>query len=656
LTWVVIMSEQPFEKKLRCPVCLAVFRTGYACCPVDGAELGEWMADSDPLVGGQIAGRYVLEELVGQGSMGLIYRARHVHLPRTFAIKILFGDLVADPRMRIRFAQEAALASRLGHPNVVTVVDFGRSDSGLLYLVMDYVEGEALSELIEREAPLDQARVCRLTRQLAEGLGHAHEHGLVHRDFKPGNVVLEVREEGEHAPRILDFGLAISTRERDEEPGRLTEFGFIVGTPIYIAPEQALDRAVDHRADLFALGVVMYEMLAGMPPFDGRPVEIAHKNVHYPAPPIGERSPGVEVAPALERIVRRLLEKSPDRRFSSAAELCDALDQFELDQFELEPQDELASDGTGRSLAAGTGPYRREDSSMPLEDPFADVTELVPDRLPTRWFGGMRTRTMAAGAGALFISGFLAFFLLAGARSDESAQSSVKVASATEPLVKALDAAAVAPRAAAATPASPAAPAAPTGTAPAPETAAAAASGNIVEDEAPQAAPSARELRSAHAAQTSARRRAEHARRQARLDDAEVDAALDRSEGEDPVLDEEIDTMAPEIEPVGANHVTAGVSANAPAMPATTDEAPAAAPPDVDPQVAMRRLIREYREVGEAIASLQARRGAGAARRFRERYFRLPYGDAIRIEAVRKDTLAALADLRREVLAARDGG
>jgi serine/threonine protein kinase len=662
------MSEQSVDKKLRCPVCMAVFRTEFACCPVDGAELGAWMPDADPLVGGQIAGRYVLEELVGQGSMGLIYRARHVHLPRTFAIKILFGDLVADARMRIRFAQEAALASRLGHPNVVSVVDFGRSENGLLYLVMDYVEGEALSLLIEREAPLDQGRVCRLTRQLAEGLAHAHGHGLVHRDFKPGNVVLEEREDGELVPRILDFGLAISTRERDEAPGRLTEFGFIVGTPIYIAPEQALDRAVDHRADLFALGVVMYEMLAGVPPFDGRPVEIAHKNVHYPAPPIDERSPGVEVAPELERIVRRLLEKAPDRRFSSAAEVCEALDQFEyrMQQAELGQVDDIEEEG--ESQAAGSGTFLSDDGLTRLDDPFADDPTIYPElRLPTRWFGRMRTRTMMAGAGALFVSGFLAFFLIAGAGSDAPPESSVKVASASGPLVRPLDqradphggaapAAPVQPPQTAAAPAEPAEPAEPETEAAAP------ASGNLVDSgELPQADAPARELRSAHTAQASARRRAaERARREARLE--EEDGSIYRAAAEEQVLDDEdeVDT-APESDPVETDHVTAGVG-GAPAMPApTTDETPAveeapAAPAEVDPKVAVRRLIREYREVGEAIASLQARRGDGAARQFRERYFRLPYGDALRIDAVRRDTLAALEGLRQEVLQAARGG
>src|SRR5262245_33185600 len=239
-------SASPAQTRLRCPVCLAEFRTGYDCCPADGAELAP--AVGDPLIGAELAGRYVIEELVGEGSMGLIYRAPHVCLPRWFAVKILFGDLIADPRMRTRFAQEAALASRLSHPNVVPVVDFGRTESGLLYLVMDYVEGEGLGDLMAREGPIEPVRAIRIARQLAQGLGQAHKRGLVHRDFKPGNVLLERQESGPPLPRVVDFGLAICTRQREEAPSRLTECGIIIGTPIYIAPEQVLDQSIDHRA------------------------------------------------------------------------------------------------------------------------------------------------------------------------------------------------------------------------------------------------------------------------------------------------------------------------------------------------------------------------------------------------------------------------
>ena len=632
-----MIEKQPVESRQRCPECLAVFRSEFACCPVDGAALGRWTNDVDPLIGSEIAERYVIEELVGEGAMGLIYRARHVRLPRIFAIKILFGDLVADPRMRMRFAQEASLASRLNHPNVVPVVDFGRSDRGLLYLVMDYVEGEVLGDLIAREAPLDPLRALRLTRELLQGLAHAHETGMVHRDFKPGNVVMEWNEEHPAVPRILDFGLAISTREREQEelPGRLTEFGFIVGTPIYIAPEQALDHPVDHRADLFALGVVLYEMLAGKPPFDGKPVEIAHKNVSHPVPRIAHRSPGTNVPWELERVMSRLLEKSPDNRFSSAAEVIDALDDVEQGMVSRPTQGMV----------------------MPIDDPtpwggqFDETDVMSFDHMPLlRPRGG---RLVAIGAG------LLAFGAVVWAVADHlgfgsSVDGSVKQAAAAEsPAPAASPAMEPASPPAIATQAAPAA-TEPAAAAPAPEvTPLKEATPHKVE--VVDTSREAREQPDLQRRRSAARERAEDRERAERRAEAR-EAMLDEEEEEEPPDD---NFGAVTIDPALA-------ASNAPkeASPPAPEPAPAPAPePETDTapagngsQASVNRLVREYREVGEAIASLQARRGDGAARRFRERYFRLPYGDALRIDAVRRDTLAALEGLRQEVLQAARGG
>ncbi|HEY8146752.1 MAG TPA: serine/threonine-protein kinase, partial [Kofleriaceae bacterium] len=240
-----------------------------------------WAAGSDPLIGAIVASRYRIEESIGAGQMARVYRARHLRLSRCFAVKVLSGANATDPLMRLRFAQEADIASSLDHPNVVSVVDFGRSEGGELYLVMDLIEGESLAQLIAREGPFAPPRAIALTRALARGLGHAHERGLVHRDFKPDNVVLERTASGELLPRILDFGLAIRADPDDGEP-RLTEQGFVVGTPLYLAPEQACAEPVDSRADLYALGVVLYEMLAGRPPFDGNAVEVARRKLVEP--------------------------------------------------------------------------------------------------------------------------------------------------------------------------------------------------------------------------------------------------------------------------------------------------------------------------------------------------------------------------------------
>jgi serine/threonine-protein kinase len=297
------------------------------------------VADSsadDRLTGSVIAGRYRVEERIGSGQMARVYRARHVRLSRWFAVKVLPGPMASEPISRLRFAQEADAASRLDHPNVVPVVDFGRVDSGELYLVMELVQGETLGSLIEREAPLAPRRAIELARSLARGLGHAHQRGLVHRDFKPDNVVLDGA-----VPRILDFGLALRPgRDDDDGEPRLTEQGFVVGTPIYLSPEQACDEPVDARADLYALGVVLYEMLAGRPPFEGTASEVARRKLVEPVPPIARVRPDVTTPPALESLVMRLLAHDPEDRFASASDLVAALDALEPELLRAQP-DEL---------------------------------------------------------------------------------------------------------------------------------------------------------------------------------------------------------------------------------------------------------------------------------------------------------------------------
>ena len=266
-----------------CAVCRAIYRSDFARCPVDGGaiEPRAW----DPLLG-TIVGSYIVEACIGEGSFARVYRARHVVLTRRrVALKVLFGDVAASEIMCRRFAREAEAASGLDHPNVVSVFDVGRTPEGLRYLAMELVDGPTLFDLIVGEGPLPLARVRALGAQLCRGLAHAHALGLVHRDFKPGNVVVVQRPGGEVA-RIVDFGLAIA------EPGlehttRITTTGSVLGTPAYAAPEQFAGDAVDHRADLFALGVTLYEMLAGRPPFDGTALELLHKNATRPpsAPP-----------------------------------------------------------------------------------------------------------------------------------------------------------------------------------------------------------------------------------------------------------------------------------------------------------------------------------------------------------------------------------
>ena len=317
---------------LSCPRCRSVFQRRYTRCPLDGASLTD--GPVDPLIGACVDGRYQIEALVAEGGMGRIYRARHLRLSRPFALKVLYGDAIADPVMRSRFTREAEAISRLGHPGIVAVTDFGETGAGLLYLVMEYVEGTSLDEVIARDGPVGSARFVSIMRQLASAIAHAHERGVLHRDLKARNIILS-RECDREIARVIDFGLAIDADMTREQ--WLTEPGLVVGTPAYMSPEHVCGRALDERSDLYSLGVVAYELLAGRVPFDGTPAEVARANVTRAAPPIRERVPGLQVDARLEAIARRLMARRPEDRFPSARGLLAHLES----EFPAAPSDEL---------------------------------------------------------------------------------------------------------------------------------------------------------------------------------------------------------------------------------------------------------------------------------------------------------------------------
>ena len=277
------------------------------------------------MLGVTLAENYVIDECVGEGAMGRVYRAHNARLARRqFAVKILLGDLAAEPTMRQRFAREAEAASRLDHPNVVSVIDFGETPEGLLYIVMEFVRGQSLADLIDNEGPLPEERVVDITRQLCLGLAHAHEQGLVHRDFKPDNVAF-FESDGGIRPRILDFGLAI-VADDGKQSTRLTQAGLVVGTPAYTAPEQARGQELDERVDLFALGITIYEMLTGVTPFNGSVIEVLRANIDDEPPPVGERARGARVSAGFDGVMRKLLAKERDQRFESARAVIEAID------------------------------------------------------------------------------------------------------------------------------------------------------------------------------------------------------------------------------------------------------------------------------------------------------------------------------------------
>src|SRR4051812_5788714 len=224
------------------------------------------MSGHEVLVGRTLANRYHLEHHLGRGAMGDVYKARHHKVPRKFAVKVLLPDLIRDPKVIARFEREAELAGRLRHRNVTSVIDVGETE-GTRFLVMDFAEGCDLGTLMGR-GRLEPARAVALFRQIVEGLEHAHANDVVHRDLKPENVIVEQAGEEEIA-RIVDFGVAILRDGAASKEDRLTTGGLVIGTPHYMAPELATGKAFDHRIDLFALGVMLYELLTGVMPFDG---------------------------------------------------------------------------------------------------------------------------------------------------------------------------------------------------------------------------------------------------------------------------------------------------------------------------------------------------------------------------------------------------
>ncbi len=280
------------------------------------------------LVGATVVGRYRLEELVAQGGLASVFRATRTADGGEVAVKLLHAEAEGLPELIERFEREAIAGKHIFHPNVVTVHEIAQLDDGSWFLVQDFVRGETLRDLIDR-GPVPAARAARVARHVAAGLTAAHDMGIVHRDIKPRNLMFVGGPEDK--VQIVDFGLArvpVEELSLFKGEGRITQSGVVFGTVAYLAPEAALGMdAIDRRSDLYALGIILYEMLAGRHPFvAGDPVAMFNLQRTAPPPPIRERSPGVDVPPELEAIVRRLLAKDPDARYQHARALVVALD------------------------------------------------------------------------------------------------------------------------------------------------------------------------------------------------------------------------------------------------------------------------------------------------------------------------------------------
>src|SRR5487761_1332707 len=263
--------------------------------------------------------RYELTHLVARGGMAEVFRARDRLLDRPVALKVLFPELSADRSFVERFRREAQAAANLSHPNIVPVFDWGE-DGGTYYIVMEYIDGQPLSQALRNGGPMPPAQVARIGAQVADALSYAHRHGVIHRDVKPGNVL--ITSDGQ--VKVTDFGIARAMGSIDDQ---VTQTGLVMGTATYFSPEQAQGLDVDGRSDIYALGVVLYEMLVGRPPFVGdTPVSIAYQHVQETPP--RPRSLNPEIPAALEAIVLQGMAKLPAERYQSADELRADLERF----------------------------------------------------------------------------------------------------------------------------------------------------------------------------------------------------------------------------------------------------------------------------------------------------------------------------------------
>lgn len=324
-----------------CPQCRRRYADGEAFCPYDGARLRDGPRDptrqpdlDDPLVGIRLDGRYELQRVLGKGGMGTVYAGRQLAIQKPVAIKVLRA-VDDDGQAMGRFEREARSASKLGHAHIVDIFDFGRTPSplggpdALAYLVMELLDGEDLGARLER-GPLTLDRALTIIIQCCSALGAAHAAGIVHRDLKPENIFL-ITDPATGSPdfaKVVDFGLAkITETEMEGEPGRkLTQTGMVFGTPHYMPPEQCTGQPTDPRADVYSLGIILFEALTGRPPFDGNTfMSVINQHLLDPPPPLADLHPTVDVPPGIEAAIRHAMGKMAADRPASMKAFADEL-------------------------------------------------------------------------------------------------------------------------------------------------------------------------------------------------------------------------------------------------------------------------------------------------------------------------------------------
>jgi len=385
-----------------CPVCGKEYPDNVKFCPVDGSTLRAKSPTAD-LVGQVIADRYHIIKKLGEGGMGAVYLGEHVKMGRKSAIKVMNPGMAADPDAISRFNREASNASRISHPNVCQIYDFGETPEGVIYLAMEFIEGSALTDLIEKEGALPPLRAARILKQAADALASAHDLGIVHRDLKPDNIMIVQAKDGSDVVKVVDFGIAKAVAG-DEAGQKVTKTGLVVGTPEYMSPEQLSGDKLDGRSDIYSLALVFYRMLTGVLPFQADSAqETMIKRLTDEPMPLESARPDIVFPPALQAVLDKALARLPSERYGSAA-------QFGKDAEAAVAGLEAARAPAGAEAEGATQLMDAEAAlkAIPTKAKAPPPTSVAPAAAPARKFPLVPVLGGVGGVAVLAVVGYLA--------------------------------------------------------------------------------------------------------------------------------------------------------------------------------------------------------------------------------------------------------